>query len=249
MESCLKQDLSLSEKFPILIKMKEPRAELVENFFTGTGHSYDRVVRLGTLGFDGYWKRRILARVPPVTSILDLACGTGILTFALARHHRHARIVGVDVTEDYLRMARRKAQALGAKIDFIHANAETVKLRETFDCITSSYLPKYVDANLLLQNISPALRPGGVIVLHDFLYPRHPLARAIWHGYNRILNFTGRRLFPEWKNVFDNNLTDLIVRSNWLAEFSEAFRQHGYTDIRIERLTFGSAAIISAKKG
>ena len=249
MESCLKQDLSLSEKFPILVKMKDARVELVESFFNGTGHSYDRVVRFGTLGIDSYWKRRMLRRVPRATSILDLACGTGILTFALARHHRHARIVGVDITDDYLHVARRKAQALDAKIDFIHANAETVKLHQTFDCIASSYLPKYVDANLLLQNISPALRPGGVIVLHDFLYPRHSLARAIWHGYNRILNFTGSRLFPEWKVVFDNNLTDLIVRSNWLAEFSEAFRQHGYQDIRIERLTFGSAAIISAKKG
>jgi demethylmenaquinone methyltransferase/2-methoxy-6-polyprenyl-1,4-benzoquinol methylase len=229
--------------------MREARAYLVESFFSGTGHSYDRVVRFGTLGIDNYWKRRVLRRVPPATSILDLACGTGILTFALARYHSHARIVGVDITEDYLRVARRKAEALGIAIEFIHANAETVTLHEVFDCITSSYLPKYVDANLLLQNISPALRPGGVITLHDFLYPRHPLARAIWHGYNRILNFTGSRLFPEWRVVFENNLTDLIIRSNWLAEFSEAFRQHGYKDIRIERLTFGSAAIISAKKG
>ncbi len=228
--------------------MENARVELVERFFTGTGRSYDLVVRLCTLGFDSCWKRRILAKVPASRAILDLACGTGILTFALARRNPLARIVGVDVTEDYLQVARQKARDLGARVEFIHADAETVALEGAFDCITSSYIPKYVDANKLLDNITPALRSGGAVVLHDFLYPRHPLARKIWHGYNLVLNFVGRRLFPEWQVVFDNNLTDLIVRSNWLEQFAVAFREHGYVDIEIERLTFGSAAIISAKK-
>ncbi|MDZ7291056.1 MAG: class I SAM-dependent methyltransferase [candidate division KSB1 bacterium] len=229
--------------------MDESRAELVERFFTGTGQRYDLAVRLGTLGWDCYWKRRLLAKVPPSQAILDLACGTGIVTFALARRNPKARLVGVDLTEDYLQIARQKAQKLGVNAEFIHGNAETVSLHETFDCITASYLSKYVDARRLLENITPILKSGGVIVLHDFLYPRHPVARAIWHGYNRLLNFFGRRLFPEWKEVFDNNLTALIVRSNWLEEFAQAFRQHGYVDIEIERLTLGSAAIISARKG
>jgi demethylmenaquinone methyltransferase/2-methoxy-6-polyprenyl-1,4-benzoquinol methylase len=228
--------------------MKNSRAELVERFFTGTGQSYDRVVRFGTLGIDAYWKRRILAKVPPSRAILDLACGTGIVTFALARQFPGARIAGVDVTEDYLNIARQKAQKLGVQVEFIHANAETVALQDTFDCITSSYISKYVDANKLLANVSPNLRSGGVMVLHDFLYPQHPLARTAWHGYNRVLNFLGRRFWPEWTEVFDNNLTDLIMRSNWLEEFPAALHDHGYANIQVERLTFGSAAIISAKK-
>jgi demethylmenaquinone methyltransferase/2-methoxy-6-polyprenyl-1,4-benzoquinol methylase len=228
--------------------MHNSRAELVERFFTGTGQRYDLAVRLGTLGLDLYWKRRILAKVPPSQAILDLACGTGIVTFALARRNPHARIVGVDVTEDYLSLAREKARKLGLKVEFIHANAETVVLEETFDCVTSSYIPKYVDANTLLENITPALRSGGVMVLHDFLYPKSFLARKIWHGYTHLLNFLGRRLFPEWKEVLDNNLTDLIVRSHWLEEFTTALRQHDYVNIAIKRLTFGSAAIISAMK-
>jgi len=228
--------------------MENARAELVERFFTGTGQSYDLVVKTCTLGCDLYWKRRLLAKVPPSQAILDLACGTGIVTFALTKRHPQAHIVGVDVTDEYLQVARRKAQALGANAEFIHANAETVELSRMFDCITSSYIPKYVKANILLANISPHLNAGGVIVLHDFSYPQHPLARAIWHGYNRVLNFCGRHLFPEWQVVFDNNLTDLIVYSKWLEEFAAALRDRGYTDIEIERLTFGSAAIISAKK-
>jgi demethylmenaquinone methyltransferase/2-methoxy-6-polyprenyl-1,4-benzoquinol methylase len=229
--------------------MENTRAKLVERFFTGTGRSYDRVVRTCTLGLDSYWKRRLLARVPPSSqAILDLACGTGIVTLALAKRHPQARLVGVDVTEDYLQIARRKAQMLGGNAEFIHANAETVQLSGMFDCITSSYIPKYVDAEVLLANITPHVQAGGVIVLHDFFYPPHPVARAIWHGYNHALNFLGRRLFPEWREVFDNNLTELIVRSNWLVEFSAALRAYGYANIEIERLTFGSAAIISAKK-
>ena len=45
--------------------------------------------------------------------ILDQACGTGILTLKIARRFPQARIIGVDLTDEYLRVARRKAEALG----------------------------------------------------------------------------------------------------------------------------------------
>jgi len=228
--------------------MTDTRAELVESFFIGTGHSYETVVRYGTFGIDAYWKRKIFAKVPPAQAILDLACGTGIVSFGLLKRNPNARLVGLDVTADYLQVARAKAQRLGANIEFIHANAENVSLSGRFDCITSSYIPKYVDANKLLKNISPALRSGGKMVLHDFAYPRNAFTRTIWHGYNRALNFAGKRVFPEWQVVFDNNLTALIMRTNWVNEFATALPQHGYVDIEVEHLTFGSAAIISARK-
>src|SRR5262249_46915760 len=116
-----------------------------------------------------------------------------------------------------------------------------------FDCITSSYLPKYVDCDRLLANITPSLRSGGVIVLHDFLYPTNAITRMNWHVYNRLLNVVGKRIWPEWGPVFDE-LAPLIMRSQWFTEFSEAMRRHGYLDVRTERLTFSNAGIIWAKK-
>jgi len=225
-------------------------SELVARFFTGTGKSYNRVVHLGTLGLDIYWKRKLYSKIANRPSaILDLACGTGIVTFGLKQRFPQARIVGVDVTADYLEIARRRAAALRlSNVEFILADAETVPLTESFDCVVSSYIPKYVDASRLLGNISPHVRSGGALVLHDFAYPNHPVARALWDGYNVILNAVGRRFFPEWKTVFDYELTGLIRRSRWTDDFMKALPAFGYENIALDYLSFGSAAILSTRK-
>lgn len=228
---------------------QESREAVVESFFTGNAQSYDRVVRLATLGFDWIWKKRLLATVPQSDAILDLACGTGIVTLGLARRFPGARIVGLDFTEGYLRVAREKTARLDLEVEFVLGNAETTVFDETFDCVTASYLPKYVDPHTLLTNLAPALRPGGAIVLHDFTCPEHPVARRIWLGFNRVLNAVGRRVWPEWHDVFDNNLTELIVQADWMTIWPAALRDHGYTDIRVERLTLDTGGVVSARKG
>lgn len=221
---------------------------MVESFFSGNAQSYDRVVRLATLGLDWIWKNRLLARVPRSDAILDLACGTGIVTFDLAKRFPNARIVGLDFTHGYLEVARQKADRLGVDVTFVHANAETAVFDETFDCITASYLPKYVDPHTLLANLAPALRPGGAVVLHDFTCPAHPVARKIWLGYNHVLNAVGLRIWPEWHDVFDDNLTELIVQADWMTTYPEAFREHGFTDIHVERLTLDTGGVVFARK-
>lgn len=230
--------------------MAHIKSDLVAQFFTGTGRSYNLVVNLGTLGLDLYWKRKIFSKITNSPSaILDLACGTGIVTFGLNRRFPGARIVGVDVTADYLEIARqRAAEQQLANIEFILADAETVRLSDIFDCITSSYIPKYVEADRLLENISPHLRAGGILVLHDFVYPQNRMARAIWEGYNVILNALGCRLFPEWKNVFDQKLTGLIRTSPWIDQFTAALPKYQCEKIEVEYLSFGSAAVLSARK-
>jgi len=223
---------------------------LVARFFTGTGKSYNQVVHWGTLGLDVYWKKKIYSKITfQPASILDLACGTGIVTFGLHRRFPAARLVGVDVTADYLDIARQRAGQEGiSNIAFILSDAETVTLDESFDCVTSSYIPKYVDADRLLANISPHLRSGGLLVLHDFAYPQNRIARAVWEGYNSILNAVGPKLYPEWQTVFDNELTNLIRTSPWVEHFTNALPKHQYEKIDVEYLSFGSAAVLTARK-
>ena len=225
-------------------------SELVARFFNGTGKSYNQVVHLGTLGLDIYWKKKIYSKITNQPSaILDLACGTGIVTFGLQHRFPRARIVGVDVTADYLEIARQRAKDQGlANVEFILSDAETVKLSESFDCITSSYIPKYVNAERLLANLSPHLRFGGLFVVHDFAYPKNRIARSVWEGYNKILNAVGRRLFPDWQTVLDYELTNLIRTSKWIDEFAKALSENQYANIEVEYLSFGSAAVLTARK-
>ena len=122
------------------------RESLVSSFFTGTGSSYDEVAKLFTLGLDRYWKAEIVKLVPKSDRVLDLGCGTGILTECLATKNPAAEIVGVDITPDYLAAYQERLR----RKPWIHArsilgNAESIALDGEFDVIASSYLAKYVD--------------------------------------------------------------------------------------------------------
>jgi demethylmenaquinone methyltransferase/2-methoxy-6-polyprenyl-1,4-benzoquinol methylase len=224
------------------------RHSIIRSFFPGTGRSYDTVVDVFSLGLDRYWKREIYRRVPPSERILDLACGTGIVTMGLAKKFPQAEIVGVDITDDYLSIYQYRTEKKNIRAKFILGNAENVILDGQFDAIVSSYIPKYVDPELLMKNILPHVRSGGVIVLHDFTLPPNNFARAIWSGYNLCMNFAGIRLFPEWKEVFDAGLTNLIRETRWFETFPRVLENNGFTEIQKEYLSFGSSGIIWAKK-
>jgi len=230
--------------------MGEPGERYVAHFFPGTGQSYDRVVAWTTVGCDARWKRRLLDLVPPSRAVLDLACGTGIVTFAILDRFPAARVVGVDVTEDYLTVARAKHRARGGDVVWLQGDAVATPVADwgPFDAIVSSYLPKYVDPERLFDNVLPALRPGGVIVLHDFLRPRAPLAQLVWRAWYALLERVAPRRHPEWGNVFDGSLRRLVSETKWVTTFVSALRRRGYDEVRVHRLTFGSAAIVAARK-
>ena len=76
----------------------DPRVELVHHFFAGTGDTYDQMVNLWTIGFDLWWKKRILEKIPRTAEgIIDQACGTGILTLKMAQKFPQAQVIGVEL--------------------------------------------------------------------------------------------------------------------------------------------------------
>ncbi len=225
------------------------REELVSSFFSETGKSYDTVVRVFTLGQDSGWKQEILKHIPPSQRILELGCGTGILTEYLSRQNPQAEIVGVDITEDYLALFRerlkRKPWIRGQPI---LGNAETVGLRGMFDAVASSYLAKYVDPDALLDNIYPHIDKGGVFVAHDFTLPSNPLYRSVWAGYTKLMNLVGVRMFPEWHNVFNEGLSDLVKETRWYDSYHESLLNHGFDKVGSKKIGFESAGVVWGTK-
>jgi len=134
-----------------------------ERFFLGNAESYDHIARVSTLGLDGWWKRKILKKIPKTADrILEQASGTGILTCKIARLLPQCRVIGVELHEEYLNIARNKVRHLElSNVEFIHGRAEDVILKGEFDCIVSDYLAKYVDLDLLVAHAWKMLRKDG----------------------------------------------------------------------------------------
>lgn len=226
------------------------KAAWIDQFFSKTGPTYDQVVDRFTLRIDRLWKKRILSRIetiPPPKKILDLACGTGILTLALARKYPESAVLGVDISKGYLEMARAKAKALKFdNVTFIHSRAEDFLTDDRIDAVTTSYLPKYADIDLLMGHLAKMLSPGGIIVFHDFTYPTSPILQRTFECYFKLIQPLGGWWYPEWKEVLIE-LPNVIRKTAWIPETTSAMAREGLVDIRIESLTLQGSALISAR--
>lgn len=228
---------------------RDSRLELIERLFAGTGTTYDFMVNAATFGIDRLWKRRIAERVPSgAARILDLACGTGISTLVIARRHPQAQVIGVELREEYLQLARKKMAELGVRnVQLICSRAEDYSPQDPFDCVTSSYLAKYADLKRLIPMTHAMLNDGGLVLMHDFTYPPKRYLVKTWRVYFWVLQRLGSRLFPAWQEIF-HGLPRLIEQTQWVAELQETLAEHGFRDIRREDLTLYGSAIVTARK-
>jgi len=224
--------------------LAESAKNLVPKFFDETGTTYDGVVSYGTLGKDKYWKRKILEQISDGSSFLELACGTGILTREIAEKFPSAKIVGIDITQSYLDVAKQNSNSF-ENISFILDDAEKFKLDSKFDCITGSYLPKYCDPEILVKNCIAHLMPDGKIIFHDFTYPKNPAVRGLWNFFLTFLRMVGC-FIPSWKDALIG-LPKLIRRTKWLDSYSNAMKKSGLKVSR-QYLTYGASAILTGTK-
>ena len=97
--------------------------------------------------------------------ILDLACGYGRHSLALAR--RGFSVTGVDITEAYVDDAKKCAKEQSLDSVFIHSDIRDVSFREEFDVVLSladgaiGYLEDDRENLKIFDVISAALKPGG----------------------------------------------------------------------------------------
>lgn len=230
------------------MQQRNDRLALVHRFFAGTGRSYDFMVNFATLGIDRLWKRRLVALMPPNPErILDLACGTGLSTLAIAKRYPRCQIVGVELRQEYLDIAREKSQRLGiTNIEWVLCRAEDYHSELPFDCVSSSYLAKYAELQRLIRNSKEMLTNGGLLLMHDFTFPPKRHLVLIWRIYFKLLQRFGTPFFPSWREIY-HGLPQLIEESQWVCELNEALEASGFNDLDVEYLTLYGSAIVKAR--
>lgn len=168
------------------------KRRLNEQLFRTVAPRYDRVTRLLSLGRDRAWKDALIKALPDMDApvCLDLACGTGDLTRRLAEKYPRGNILGLDLTEPMLDIAR-------ARVPFPHVRfqlgdmAGTGLENRSVDLITGGYaLRNAGDLPEALNEIYRVLKPGGRADFLDFSKPPNRAAQAfeiallkIWGGF------------------------------------------------------------------
>jgi SAM-dependent methyltransferase len=120
------------------------------------------------------------AKAAPGERVLDVGCGAGTTTLALARSvGARGRVVGLDVSAPMLALARERAREAGVadRIDFIEADAQQQDLAPArFDLLFSRFgVMFFADPVAAFRNLARALVPGGRLAFLCWqAIPRNP---------------------------------------------------------------------------
>jgi len=222
------------------------RTELVEEIFHGTGETYDEVAHLATFGRDKKWKEELLSFIEGPQRILDLACGTGILLLEMKRRF-DCHITGVELRDEYLRICRERVAERGYEdVRLVLSNAEEFLIDETFDHITSCYIPKYVNLDVLVPQMIRMLAPGGLFIMQDFAYPTEPWVQNIFDDhFERMKERCGH--LPDWDDCWER-LPEVLKKSTWIEDTQRLMLEDGLQDVTVVEQSRRMSALVYGRR-
>lgn len=177
-------------------------------FVPALGHDlltplYDTVIAL-TLN-ERAIKQQLIdqAGITPGMTVVDLGCGTGTLALMVKRTQPAAHVIGVDVDERILGIARAKIAAAGVDVELRRGLVQEVGLAPgSIDRVVTSLVLHHLttDEKLsALRALHAALKPDGELHVLDFGPPHNALMSLVsgpfrfFDGHARTNdNFSGR---------------------------------------------------------
>ena len=128
-----------------------------------------------------------LVELPPNSRVLDVATGTGEQAFAFARKAR--AVVGIDMSEAMLRVARRKNGL--PNVTFQRADATALPFEDTsFDGACVSFALHEMPATIrerVVREMARVTKVGGTVVVVDYALPRNRVAS--WLAYHIVKQY------------------------------------------------------------
>ena len=164
-----------------------PKKEKIQEMFDRIAPSYDRLNHLMSLNVDKRWRRKALREIVDETPqrILDVACGTGDSTIAIARAAAEgSRVTGVDISEGMMGLVMDKAHQEGVadRIDLQVADGEALPFDEGhFDRVNCAFgIRNFEHKEKGLAEFYRVLVPGGKAVILELSVPRPRVVRWVY---------------------------------------------------------------------
>jgi ubiquinone/menaquinone biosynthesis C-methylase UbiE len=185
-----------------------------EELFENYGEKYDNeVFTQGTVGECDFIEQEL--NFDKSLKILDVGCGTGRHAIELTK--RGYNVTGIDLSENQLARARKKAEAEGLKIEFQKQDARNLTFRKEFDtaimlCEGGFSLMETDEMNFdILKSVSRSLKDQNKFIFTTLngLFP-------LYHSVEKFLNSERE----EGNATYRSNTFDLMT-----------FRDHNETEI------------------
>ncbi|NWQ39811.1 demethylmenaquinone methyltransferase [Bacillus sp. EB106-08-02-XG196] len=228
--------------------MQQSKEQRVHKVFEKISDNYDKMNSVISFQQHIKWRKDTMKRmnVKPGSKALDVCCGTGDWTIALAEAvGPSGEVTGLDFSQNMLNVGIDKVKSLGLKqVNLIHGNAMELPFPDnSFDYVTIGFglrnVPDYLQ---VLKEMNRVLKPGGIAVCLETSQPT--LA-----GYKQLYYFYFKFIMPMFGKLFAKSYKEY----SWLhesarnfpgmKELARMFETAGFKDVYYKPYSGGAAAV------
>jgi demethylmenaquinone methyltransferase/2-methoxy-6-polyprenyl-1,4-benzoquinol methylase len=232
---------------------EEEKAGRVQGVFTSVASKYDVMNDVMSVGIHRVWKDAMMDWLAPRPGqlLLDVAGGTGDISFRFLKRAGSGHATVLDLTESMLVEGRKRAEAaqMGASLDWVVGDAMKLPFADnSFDVYTISFgIRNVTRPQDALNEAYRVLRPGGRLMVLEF---SHIPNRMMQKAYD-LYSFN---VIPRMGQIIANDhdsyqyLVESIRRFPDQETFLNMVRDAGFANAKYRNLTMGVACLHSGWK-
>lgn len=227
---------------------EDQKAGMVHGVFTNVASKYDIMNDVMSVGIHRIWKDAMMDWLSPRSGqrLLDVAGGTGDVSFRFLDRAGSAEAVVLDMTESMLVEGRKRAEAssLGDSLDWVVGDAMALPFEDnSFDVYTISFgirnVTRIPDA---LAEAYRVLRPGGRLMVLEFSQLPNPMMQKAYDLYSfNVIPKMGQVIAGDSESY--QYLVESIRQFPDQDTFADMIRVAGFDNVSYRNMTLGVAAL------
>ncbi len=233
---------------------REAKGKQVGEMFDAIAPAYDFMNTMMTGGLHVSWRNKALkmaaAKLPKEGPgmVLDVACGTGDVSFRLHELFPDAEITGLDLSAGMLEIAKKKLSGMdeAAKRHITFIEGDSLKMPfadDTFDLVTVAYgVRNFEHLEEGYREMRRVMKPGGVICVIELSEPANAPVRSLYRLYSRnVIPFIGRLVSHDTRAY--SYLPESIAACPQRGDMTAMMERAGFREASYKSLTLGVITI------
>ena len=232
---------------------EDEKAGRVQGVFASVASKYDIMNDVMSVGIHRIWKEAMMDWLAPRAGqkLLDVAGGTGDVSFKFLRRAGSGHATVCDITESMLVAGKTRAEAaaMSDSLDWVVGDAMALPFPDnTFDVYTISFgIRNVTRPQEALNEAYRVLRPGGRLMVLEFSQLPNPMMQAAYDAYSfNVIPRMGKLIANDRDSY--QYLVESIRKFPDQETFLDMVKSAGFENAKYRNLSLGIAALHSGWK-